>query len=97
VFADMTFTADKQLLGNMIEKGSVAVDGISLTVAELNKDSFTVALIPETLRRTTLGMVKVGDKVNIETDVIVKAVKKHLEQISPKRDLTIEKLHELGF
>jgi riboflavin synthase len=96
-FSNMTFAADKELLDNMIGKGSVAVDGISLTVAKLNKDSFTVALIPETLNRTILGKAKLGDKVNIETDCIVKAVKKHLEQILPKQDLTIEKLQELGF
>jgi riboflavin synthase len=96
-FADMTFAVGKELLDNMIEKGSVAVDGISLTIAELNKDSFTVALIPETLSRTTLGRAKVGDKVNIETDCIVKTIKKHLEQFLPRQDLTIEKLQELGF
>ena len=96
-FSDMTFAADKGLLDNMIDKGSVAVDGISLTISQLNKDSFTVALIPETLTKTTLGKARVDDKVNIETDIIVKAIKKHLEQLIPKQDLTIEKLQELGF
>jgi riboflavin synthase len=96
-FSDMTFAAEKSLLDNMVAKGSVAVDGTSLTIAELNKDSFTVALIPETLNRTTLGKAKPGDKVNIETDLIVKTIKKHLEQILPKQDLTIEKLQNLGF
>jgi riboflavin synthase len=96
-FSNMIFTVDKELLDCIIPKGSVAVDGVSLTVSELNKDSFIVALIPETLSRTTLGKAKVGDKVNIETDCIVKAVKKHLEQIMPKQGLTIEKLHDLGF
>lgn len=96
-FVDMTFAANKELLDDMISKGSVAVDGISLTVAELNKDSFSAALIPETLSRTTLGGAKVGDKVNIETDLIVKTIRKHLEQILPKQDLTVEKLQELGF
>jgi riboflavin synthase len=96
-FVDITFAAEKSLLDNMVVKGSVAVDGISLTVAELNKDSFSVALIPETIKRTTLGTAKPGDKVNIETDLIVKTIKKHLEQFAPKQDLTIEKLQNLGF
>jgi riboflavin synthase len=96
-FSDMTFAADKNLLDNMIAKGSAAVDGISLTIAELNETSFTVALIPETIKRTTLGTAKPGDKVNIETDLIVKTIKKHLEQFAPKQDLTIEKLQNLGF
>jgi len=96
-FSNMTFAAGKGLLDCMIAKGSVAIDGISLTVAEFNKDGFTVALIPETLKRTTLGIAKISDKVNIETDMIVKAVKKHLEQILPKQGLTIEKLKSLGF
>ena len=96
-FVDMTFAADKVIIDNMIEKGSVAIDGISLTISELNKDTFTVALIPETLSRTTLGKAKAGDKVNIETDLIVKTIKKHLEQLLPKQVLTIEKLQELGF
>jgi len=96
-FVDITFAVEKNLLDNMVVKGSAAVDGISLTVAELNKDSFTVALIPETIKRTTLGTAKPGDKVNIETDLIVKTIRKHLEQILPKQDLTIEKLQNLGF
>jgi riboflavin synthase len=96
-FANITFAVEKNLLDNIVVKGSVAVDGISLTIAELNKDSFSVALIPETLGRTTLGRAKVGDKVNIETDLIVKTIKKHLEQILPKQDFTVEKLQSLGF
>ncbi len=96
-FVDITFATEKSLLDNTVAKGSVAVDGISLTIAELNKTSFTVALIPETLSRTTLGKAKSGDKVNIETDLIVKTIKKHLEQFAPKQDLTIEKLQNLGF
>ena len=96
-FANITFAAEKSLLDLMVAKGSVAVDGISLTVAELNKDSFSVALIPETIKRTTLGTAKPGDRVNIETDLIVKTIKKHLEQIAPEQNLTIEKLRELGF
>jgi riboflavin synthase len=96
-FVDITFAAEKSLLDNMVAKGSAAIDGISLTVAELNKDSFSAAIVPETIKRTTLGTAKSGDKVNIETDLIVKTIKKQLEQLLPKQELTIEKLRELGF
>ena len=82
----------------MVVKGSVAVDWISLTFAGIDHNSFTVALIPETLNKTTLSRVKIGDEVNIETDIIVKTIKKQLEKILPqKQPLTAEKLKELGF
>ncbi len=97
-FADMTFTADSEILDNMILKGSVAVDGISLTIADIDNNSFTVALIPETLKRTTLGKAKIGDQVNIETDIIIKAIKKQMEKILPRQQqLTIDRLKQLGF
>jgi len=97
-FVNMTLTAPKDLIGQMIPKGSVAVDGISLTIAEIDNDSFTVALIPQTLKETTLGAVKIGQKVNIETDIISKSVRKHLEGLGITKGLmTIDKLKELGF
>ena len=100
-FCDIIFSADKELLDAMVVKGSVAVDGISLTVAEINKDSFRVAVIPETLRKTTLGNAKVGEKVNIETDMIIKTVNKQLKStlgsgVNQKK-LTAEKLKDMGF
>ncbi|MHC4790108.1 MAG: riboflavin synthase [Planctomycetota bacterium] len=97
-FADMKFEADRDLLDQMIVKGSIAVEGVSLTIADMNRNSFSVALIPQTLEKTTLGKAKVGDMVNIETDVIVKTVRKQLEKIMPRQEkLTVEKLKELGF
>jgi riboflavin synthase len=97
-FADMKFAAETGLLNAMVVKGSVAVDGISLTIASIDQNSFTVALIPETLNKTTLSKVKIGDEVNIETDIIVKTIKTQLEKILPqKQSLTAEKLRELGF
>jgi riboflavin synthase len=97
-FADMKFAAEPGLLNAMVVKGSVAVDGISLTIASIDQNSFTVALIPETLNKTTLSKVKIGDEVNIETDIIVKTIKTQLEKILPqKQSLTAEKLRELGF
>lgn len=62
----------------LVDKGSVTVDGVSLTVVEAGEDTFTVSLIPETLARTTLGTRAPGDRVNLETDVIAKHVEKLL-------------------
>jgi riboflavin synthase len=64
------------LLRYVIEKGSIAVDGVSLTVAECDSRSFTVSLIPETLQRTNLGHAGAGDRVNLEVDVLAKYVEK---------------------
>ncbi len=97
-FADIRFSAGSELLDLMVIKGSVAVDGVSLTVAGIDNNSFSVALIPETLRKTTLGKAKIGDTVNVETDIIVKTVKKQLDKILPQEQkLTVEKLKQLGF
>jgi riboflavin synthase len=68
--------APPDLLRYVIEKGSIAVDGVSLTVAECDGRSFTVSLIPETLQRTNLGHAGTGDRVNLEVDVLAKYVEK---------------------
>jgi riboflavin synthase len=97
-FADIKFSTDTKLLDNMVLKGSVAVDGISLTIADIDNNNFSVAVIPETLNSTTLGKAKISEQVNIETDIIVKIIKKQLEKILPqKQQLTTERLRELGF
>ena len=62
----------------LVDKGSITVDGVSLTVVEAGTDRFTVSLIPETLARTTLGGRRPGDRVNLEVDVIAKHVEKLL-------------------
>jgi riboflavin synthase len=62
----------------LVDKGSITVDGVSLTVVEAKDESFTVSLIPETLARTTLGSRRPGDRVNLEVDVIAKYVEKLL-------------------
>ena len=67
----------------LVDKGSITVDGVSLTVVEAREDSFTVSLIPETLARTTLGSRRVGDLVNLEADVIAKHVEKLLGAYTP--------------
>jgi riboflavin synthase len=97
-YIDMKFSADAELLDAMVIKGSVAVDGVSLTVAKLDENSFSIALIPHTLEQTTLGRAKIGDCINIENDIIIKTVKKHLENILPKTEpLTADKLRRMGF
>ncbi|HEX3932069.1 MAG TPA: riboflavin synthase [Nocardioides sp.] len=75
----VTFSMPPDLAPYLVDKGSVTVDGVSLTVVEARGDGFTVSLIPETLRRTTLGFRAVGDTVNLEVDVIGKYVARQLE------------------
>jgi riboflavin synthase len=97
-FADIEFSAERQVLGQMVPQGSVAVDGVSLTIAGLGAETFRVAAIPETLSRTILGAARIGDKVNIEVDVVVKVVRRQLEAVLPRRGpLTVESLREMGF
>jgi riboflavin synthase len=68
--------ASRDVIRYVIEKGSIAVDGVSLTIAGLDSRSFTVSLIPETLQRTNLGHAGPGDRVNLEVDVLAKYVEK---------------------
>jgi riboflavin synthase len=70
--------AEPELLRYCIEKGSIAVDGVSLTVAELADGGFAIALIPHTLAETTLGARAAGDEVNLEVDVLAKYVERLL-------------------
>jgi riboflavin synthase len=72
------FSAEPRLTRQMASKGSVAVDGVSLTLVEVEPERFSVALIPHTLRATTLGQLSVGDAVNLETDLLAKYVEKCL-------------------
>jgi len=65
----------RRFMDNVVAKGFVAVDGVSVTVAELVRDRFSVALIPITLRETTLGTLRLGDRVNLEADLFVKAAR----------------------
>lgn len=73
----ITFTMSDKLTKLVVEKGSIAIDGISMTVVEAHKETVSVALIPYTIQNTTLGSKKKGDKVNIETDIIGKYVGKY--------------------
>src|SRR4051794_11809780 len=72
----ITIDARPDVLRYVVEKGSIAVDGVSLTVASVDEEGFTVSLIPETLERTTLGSAAPGCVVNLEVDVLAKYVEK---------------------
>jgi riboflavin synthase len=74
----MWFAVPEPLALQMVSKGSVAVDGISLTLVDVQSDRFSVALIPHTLRMSNLGERRIGDAVNIETDILAKYVQKLL-------------------
>lgn len=91
------FELPEKYVAYLVEKGSVAVDGISLTVVEVKENSFTISIIPFTLENTTLGKKKLGDLVNIETDLIGKYVEKILTSKKDKFEITEEWLKERGW
>ncbi len=78
-WSNMVFSAPPALLRQMASKGSVAIEGVSLTLVDVNNETFSVALIPHTLAHTTLGNLKTGDGVNLETDLLAKYVQRQLE------------------
>jgi riboflavin synthase len=75
----LTFQGPSGLMRHMAEKGSVAVDGVSLTIVHANNEQFSVALIPHTLDVTTLGSLKSGSRVHLESDILAKYVARQLE------------------
>jgi len=81
----------------VIDKGSVAVDGISLTVTDVTEDGFTVNLIPETQQRTTWRDIKVGDEINIEFDLVGKYILRFLEAREKPGTLTIDAMRKMGY
>ena len=82
-----TFRASVLLMRQVVSKGSIAVDGVSLTVVTAETDRFSVALIPHTLAHTTLGKLEVGGVVNLETDLLAKYVERQLESRKPESSL----------
>lgn len=91
-------TCKKEILDGIVEKGSITIDGISLTVAEVNEKSFKVSIIPHTREQTTLGHKKVGEYVNLENDLLGKYVQKFMSrQFEEKHELTYEMLEEYGY
>lgn len=75
------FACDRNLTRQMVRKGSIAVDGVSLTLVDVTADGFSVALIPHTLAMTTLGFKQPGASVNLETDLFAKMIVKYLESL----------------
>ncbi len=93
---DVSFSFPSSIAKYICEKGSIAVDGVSLTVASLAQDRFTVAIIPHTWRATALRRLRVGDAVNLEADVVAKYLERLLQFRTPST-MTIEKLKEMGY
>lgn len=94
---EMTFNALKAQLRQIAHKGSVAVDGVSLTVSNVTESGFSAAVIPHTIENTTLKLLQPGDKVNLETDLLCKYVEKYLSPDHNKNTLDIDFLKENGF
>ena len=99
-----TFSVPASIEGYLVEKGSIAVDGISLTISGLGGGEFSVAAIPHTIDVTNLKGIKAGDDVNLEVDIIAKYVRRYLERglptqegDAPSGDTLQEKLVEGGF
>lgn len=95
-----TISAESSIMKYIIEKGSVAIDGISLTVAEVLKDSFSVSVIPHTAKETILSEKSQGDIVNLENDLVGKYVEKLMtfkNDEKPKSKITREFLANAGF
>ena len=78
--AELVLSMNEDLIAFVIPKGSIAVDGVSLTVAAVQGDGCTIALIPHTLEHTTLGDLQQGDRVNIETDILGRTILTHLSR-----------------
>lgn len=93
----MTIAAPQTVLRYVVEKGSVTIDGVSLTVAAVDRSTFAVSLIPHTQSQTTLHAKRVGDEVNLEADMLVKYVEKLMGGQPATGGLTFEKLAENGF
>jgi len=100
----LTFQVPPAYMPCIVPKGSVAVDGVSMTIAETGggkADTFTLAVIPTTLAKTTLATLRVGDQVNVETDILARTVVHYLQLMrdgsgTGKPPLTLAKLQELG-
>jgi riboflavin synthase len=92
----MVFTAPENVLRYVIRKGSVAIDGVSLTVADVDPSGFSIAMIPHTAKLTTLGFKSAGDSVNLEADI----VGKYIERLLVRRDdggVDLDLLKKSGF
>ena len=89
--------SEASLAPYIVPKGSIAIDGVSLTIASVTRDGFSVALIPTTLERTTFRQYTAGRSVNIETDIIARTVVHHLDSMKQGGGLTMDVLKRAGF
>ena len=98
-YLELTFSCPAPAAKYIVKKGSVAVDGISLTVADCDLSSFSVVIIPHTAQITTLSIKKVGARLNLETDIIGKYVERLLAFAGekPASGVTVELLKQTGF
>jgi len=92
-----TFKTDPSITRYITEKGSIGINGVSLTVIDVDEDTFSVSLIPETKRETNIGDLVVGSKVNLEVDMIAKYVEKLLKPHKKKSAITKSFLEENGY
>lgn len=90
------FACSPELMASMVYKGSVAIDGVSLTVASLSQDAFRVHIIPFTYHETTFGDLRVGDRVNLEADLLGKYVRRLVERGALPEHVTWEGLRQTG-
>jgi riboflavin synthase len=93
-------TAESQQMQLMMVKGSVTIDGVSLTIVHVEEKRFSVSLIPTTLQETTLADRKKGDQINLEADIIGKWINQRLDAVlnnQKEKNLTLEKLQKQGF
>ena len=96
-FYFISFAVNEVIKKYVVKKGFIAIDGISLTVAENNEQSFSITMIPETFNKTIFHTRKTGDIVNIEIDVFAKYVEKLFNKSNDKKEITIDLLKENGF
>ncbi len=95
--AILTVSVPTDLVSCIAPKGSLALSGVSLTVAALSANRVEVALVPLTLEATTLGGLRPGDRVNVETDLVARHVVAYLKSRGTRREWTVKDLEEMGF
>ena len=96
-FYDLKIELESEQMKYVVKKGSIAINGISLTIAGINKNEISIAVIPHTFEKTNLKTLKSGDFVNIEVDIIAKYVEKFLSTSDNKSRISLEFLQEHGF
>ena len=96
-FFDINISLEEKDARYVVKKGSITVDGISLTVAEINENKIRLAIIPHTFENTNLKSIKIGDFVNIETDITAKYIEKFLSTSDNKSRIDLKFLQEHGF